>query len=113
MKRHRFPVIDLFAGPGGLGEGFSAFGSRRGSPRFRIALSIEMERWAHQTLELRSFYHQFPRKEVPEEYYAHLRGEITRDQLFEKFPLPQLRAHKRGRQNWEWSMRPKWIAEYV
>jgi len=80
------PVIDLFAGPGGLGEGFSAFSSGRDSPRFRIALSIEMEHWAHRTLELRSFYHQFSRKDVPGDYYAHLRGEITRGELFEAFP---------------------------
>jgi DNA (cytosine-5)-methyltransferase 1 len=80
------PVIDLFAGPGGLGEGFSAFSPRQGSPRYRIALSIEMEQWAHQTLELRSFYHQFSRKNVPDEYYAHLRGEITRGELFDAFP---------------------------
>lgn len=40
------PIIDLFAGPGGLGEGFSAFAAPAGSASFRIALSIEMERWA-------------------------------------------------------------------
>lgn len=85
-ESHMVPVIDLFAGPGGLGEGFSAFKSANGSRQFTIALSIEMEHWAHQTLELRSFFHQFPRKEVPGDYYAHLRGEITRDELFELFP---------------------------
>lgn len=80
------PVIDLFAGPGGLGEGFSAFSPGSGRTRFRIALSIEMEHWAHQTLELRSFYHQFWRTKVPDHYYAHLRGEITRGELFDAFP---------------------------
>jgi DNA (cytosine-5)-methyltransferase 1 len=80
------PVIDLFAGPGGLGEGFSAF-SLPGRPRpFRIALSIEMEDSAHKTLELRSFFRQFPIGAAPIQYYAHLRGEITRDELFCKFP---------------------------
>lgn len=80
------PVIDLFAGPGGLGEGFAAFSPQRDSTRFRIALSIEMEEWAHKTLELRNFYHQFDRKKVPAEYYAHLRGEITRAVLFDAHP---------------------------
>ncbi len=78
------PVIDLFAGPGGLGEGFSAFSSAGARP-FRIALSIEMETWAHQTLELRSFFRQFPVGRAPREYYSHLRGEVTRDELFCKF----------------------------
>jgi DNA (cytosine-5)-methyltransferase 1 len=80
------PVIDLFAGPGGLGEGFSAF-SRKGAARpFRIALSIEMEECAHRTLELRSFFRSFPSRRAPSQYYAHLRGELTRDELFARFP---------------------------
>ena len=36
------PVIDLFAGPGGLGEGFAACTGAEG-PRFRVALSIEKD----------------------------------------------------------------------
>jgi DNA (cytosine-5)-methyltransferase 1 len=43
------PVIDLFAGPGGLEEGFSALSYRR-DRAYRVALSIEMEEHAHQTL---------------------------------------------------------------
>ena len=50
------PVVDLFAGPGGLGEGFSALGRTEGSPRFKIHLSIEKDAMAHQTLELRAFF---------------------------------------------------------
>lgn len=80
------PVVDLFAGPGGLGEGFSAFSAAKGSPAFHIALSIEMEEWAHQTLLLRSFFRHFPPASTPDEYYAHLRGEITRSELFDSFP---------------------------
>jgi DNA (cytosine-5)-methyltransferase 1 len=91
------PIIDLFAGPGGLGEGFSAFVPRGRSAAFRIALSIEMEYWAHQTLSLRSFFHHFPRGEAPAEYYAHLRGEITRNELFGSFPRA---AEEAGRQAW-------------
>jgi len=43
------PVIDIFAGPGGLGEGFSAL-RINGRSVFRIALSIEKDRDAHATL---------------------------------------------------------------
>ena len=70
------PIIDLFAGPGGLGEGFSALAAPARPAAFRIALSIEMEPWAHQTLALRSFFHQFPHGQAPAEYYAHIRGEL-------------------------------------
>ncbi len=44
------PVIDLFAGPGGLGEGFS----RAERSSFEIAVSIEKEAMAHETLRLRA-----------------------------------------------------------
>lgn len=44
------PVIDLFAGPGGLGEGFSSVAD--GS--FRVVVSIEKDPAAHETLRLRA-----------------------------------------------------------
>ena len=48
-----YPVIDLFAGPGGLGEGFASFNSGK---TFKIAVSAEMEESAHKTLTLRAFF---------------------------------------------------------
>jgi DNA (cytosine-5)-methyltransferase 1 len=48
-----YKIVDLFAGPGGLGEGFAAY---EDGTRFKIALSAEMEASAHQTLTLRSFF---------------------------------------------------------
>ena len=80
------PVIDVFAGPGGLGEGFSAHRDARGNPAFRIALSIEMDSLAHRTLTLRSFFRQFPRDERPDDYYLRLRGMITHDELLRRHP---------------------------
>lgn len=81
------PIIDIFAGPGGLGEGFSAFLSPISNQRvFKIALSIEKDFFAHQTLTLRSFYRQFPEKELPDDYYEFLKGKITLTNLFEKWP---------------------------
>jgi DNA (cytosine-5)-methyltransferase 1 len=79
------PIIDIFAGPGGLGEGFTAFKPENDPSRFRIKLSIEKDETAHQTLELRAFYRQFVGRTIPPEYYDHLRGAITREQLFEKY----------------------------
>ncbi len=80
------PIIDLFAGPGGLGEGFSSLGAGPGKP-FRVALSIEMDQWAHKTLSLRAFFRQFEKPNVPSAYYRYLRREITLDQLRKDYPL--------------------------
>ena len=79
------PVIDLFAGPGGLGEGFSSL-ERNGKRIFKIRLSIEKDAFAHRTLELRAFVREFPPNEAPDDYYKYLRGEITREELFAQFP---------------------------
>lgn len=84
MKR-LIPVIDIFAGPGGLGEGFSAVGREEGATRFKVCLSIEKNKFAHQTLLLRSFFRQFPPSEVPDEYYAVLRGEKSLEDLRSRF----------------------------
>src|SRR5574338_758856 len=78
------PVVDLFAGPGGLGEGFSSVSGADGT-YFDLRLSVEKDPIAHQTLELRSFFRKFPREDVPEDYYRFLRGEIDRTALFARY----------------------------
>jgi DNA (cytosine-5)-methyltransferase 1 len=90
------PVIDLFAGPGGLSEGFASFVPKgvRGNP-YKISASVEMDAWAHQTLELRSFFHEF-HGNAPNEYYQYLRQEITKGELFEAFPIQAAAARKRA-----------------
>lgn len=81
------PVIDLFAGPGGLGEGFSSLLDQKHRQTFKIALSIEMDPAARETLRLRSFFRQFDSKQVPEEYYDVLRGKLSLDALYERYPI--------------------------
>ncbi len=81
----KIPVIDLFAGPGGLGEGFSGAFRPSASP-YRVVLSVECDQHAHRTLELRSFYRQFPHGEVPKAYYQYLRGNVSRETLGDEFP---------------------------
>lgn len=68
------PVVDLFAGPGGLGEGFSSF--KRGDA-FRIAVSAEKDPIAHQTLRLRAFYRLLSknRPDNLDDYYRFCNGE--------------------------------------
>ncbi len=87
----RVNVIDLFAGPGGLGEGFSTYtsallGGKKKDRIFKIRLSIEMDEHAHETLMLRSFLRQFS-GDYPQEYYDYYRSEISLEQLRE---LPEL-----------------------
>jgi len=64
-----YSVVDIFAGPGGLAEGFSSVLAGDGKRAFHIALSIEKEAAAHSTLRLRSFLRQF-RDNLPDEYYG-------------------------------------------
>jgi DNA (cytosine-5)-methyltransferase 1 len=70
-----FAVVDLFAGPGGLAEGFSRVQTEDGRRPFQVVLSVEQESAAFDTLRLRSFLRQFP-SGLPAEYYRFLNGEI-------------------------------------
>lgn len=73
------PVIDVFAGPGGLNEGFSRFGEDAGTPVFQTIGSFEMDPTACATLRVRHAYHHLLRSAagVPEAYYEFIRGEGT------------------------------------
>ena len=73
------PVVDLFSGPGGLAEGFAGYRDATGQPGFRIALSVEMEESAYQTLLLRAFLRRFLSTGFPSEYYDFLNGD-TREE---------------------------------
>lgn len=79
------PVVDLFSGPGGLGEGFA---SLHGGKAFRIMLSAEMDSAAYKTLRLRSYFRLLRYSDVSRKpYYDFLNGhaenpwsgELTRD----------------------------------
>lgn len=81
-------IVDLFAGPGGLGEGFSAY-VHGGERPFNISLSVEKEASAHRTLTLRAFYRQFEPASVPSEYYDFLSGKLGKspDDVLYKLPI--------------------------
>lgn len=78
-------IVDLFAGPGGLGEGFSSFLNSAGSRPFKLAASVERDASAHKTLTLRAFFRQFER--VPDDYYDYVKAgnPRLREELFTKF----------------------------
>ena len=93
------PIIDLFAGPGGLGEGFSAFRKQKGHHSFKIRLSIEKDLYAHQTLLLRSFFRQFPHGKAPLEYYKFIKNEQEKniDELLDIFPVEGTAAREEAK----------------
>jgi DNA (cytosine-5)-methyltransferase 1 len=75
----KFGIVDLFAGPGGLGEGFSCLKVDDHTP-FHIGISVEKEASAHRTLRLRAFLreHQAQQGTLPQafvDFHAGLVGE--------------------------------------
>ena len=79
-KRKQYPIVDLFAGPGGLGEGFAGL-TEESKAVFKSILSIEREKYAHQTLLLRHFYRSFDKGKVPESYYDYLDSNLSKEEL--------------------------------
>jgi len=94
------PVLDLFAGPGGLAEGTSAFVAPNGKKPFDISLSIEKENSAWRTLRLRAFTRQF-KDGLPQEYYKYITGKLgnsPEDELFKAYPAEAEQANKEALQ---------------
>lgn len=70
------PVIDLFAGPGGLGEGFSSLRDDTGTPIFNIVMSVECDPLAYQTLRLRSYTRKILKDDgtLPRPYISYMKN---------------------------------------
>ena len=85
-----FAIVDIFAGPGGLAEGFSRVAGEDGEGAFRIGLSVEKDATAHSTLRLRAFLRQFDR--FPDEYYAWLNDERGEPDWAALYPAEWARA---------------------
>lgn len=80
-------VFDLFAGPGGLGEGFSAFSTNQNHHPFKIKISIEKDESAHKTLTTRAFYRRIAGDTKKKElYFNYVKGQLTREELFKSCP---------------------------
>lgn len=71
--------IDLFAGAGGLSEGFIREG-------FRPVAHVEMNKEAADTLRTRLAFHYLKESKGINKYYRYLKGEITRDELWASVP---------------------------
>lgn len=73
-----FGIVDLFAGPGGLGEGFASLRVGDHSP-FQIGISVEKETSAHRTLTMRAFVRAYAEKHgaLPTDYVDFHAGRST------------------------------------
>ena len=90
MKR-AFAVVDLFAGAGGLSEGFASFQDDTGRRPYRIEISVETDEAACETLRLRKFLGQFGGV-LPDDYYSFLNGEGPEPDWAARFPRRWERA---------------------
>lgn len=72
MKQLNF--IDLFAGAGGLSEGFIRSG-------FTPIAHVEMNKDACDTLRTRTAFHWLKENNRAEEYYDYLKEKISRHEL--------------------------------
>ena len=71
--------IDLFAGAGGLSEGFASAG-------YQSIAHVEMDKDACNTLRTRECYYYLNSKELPNYYYDYLKGLISRQDLYNMIP---------------------------
>ena len=86
MKTGEVLVIDLFAGPGGLGEGISSCVDDNGNKPFQIGVSVEKEPSAHKTLTTRAFFRKIAdNPEARRDYYEYVRGNLSREELFSRY----------------------------
>lgn len=80
-----YNFIDLFAGAGGLSEGFIRQG-------FKPIAHVEMNKLACETLLTRAAFHYLKAKGREEEYYGYLRNDISREQFLENIPKSTKRS---------------------
>lgn len=77
--------IDLFAGAGGLSEGFIRAG-------FKPIAHVEMDEAACYSLKTRTAYHYLLSKNRKEEYVKYLKGEISRETLYSLIPKEKMES---------------------
>lgn len=80
MNDRKYTFIDLFAGAGGLSEGFVSEGS------FIPVAHVEMNKYAADTLKTRSCYYYLCENGKKKIYQDYLRGNISRETLYNFVP---------------------------
>lgn len=82
---HKLNFIDLFAGAGGLSEGFIRAG-------FEPIAHVEMDEAACFTLKTRTAYHFLKSENKYDIYISYLKGEISRAELYSHLPKALLES---------------------
>lgn len=77
--------IDLFAGAGGLSEGFTSIG-------FNPVAHVEMNREACETLKTRAVYYYLKDNGKLNEYKKYLLGELSKEELYSTVPEVVLKS---------------------
>lgn len=84
------PLIDLFAGPGGLSEGFTSLRRPKSDERyFDISMSVEKDPFAVRTLRMRALFRELQdssgeySKVLAETIRLRLKGKLSYEQIFE------------------------------
>ena len=77
--------IDLFAGAGGLSEGFTSIG-------FNPVAHVEMNREACETLKTRAVYYYLKDNGKLDEYKKYLLGELSKEKLYSTVPEVVLKS---------------------
>ena len=80
-----YNFIDLFAGAGGLSEGFIQAG-------FSPIAHVEMNSYAAKTLETRTAYYYLKETNQLNVYRDYMRGKISRDEFLKHIPENQLKS---------------------
>ena len=84
MKK-KYTYIDLFAGAGGLSEGFVKQG-------YKPIAHVESDKAACYTLKTRISYYHLINNDQKDIYYSYLKGDISRDQLYSCIPVEKLNS---------------------
>ncbi len=85
MSEKNLTYIDLFAGAGGLSEGFIRQG-------FSPIAHVEMNKFACETIKTRVAYHYLKQNGDFSKYESYLKKEITRETLWKQIPKSELES---------------------
>lgn len=85
MNNTGLSYIDLFAGAGGLSEGFIQSG-------YQPIAHVEMNEHAAKTIETRIAYYYLKEKDQLKNYYEYEKGLMTRENLLKLIPEEELKS---------------------